>query len=49
MTTMSPNTATTLQPLSDERLLRVAIAAYLSRFKALSRVHAESDVRAFLA
>jgi site-specific recombinase XerD len=36
-------------PLPDDRLLRIAVAAYLSRFKALSRVHAESDLRAFLA
>ena len=35
-------------PLPDDRLLRIAVAAYLSRFKALSRVHAESDLRAFL-
>lgn len=29
-------------------MLRVAVAAYLSRFKALSRMHAESDLRAFI-
>ena len=49
MTTPSPTlTTTSLSSLSDERLLRTAVAAYLSRFKALSRSHAESDLRAFL-
>jgi hypothetical protein len=32
----------------DSRDPRVAVAAYLSRFKTLSRVRAESDLRAFL-
>jgi integrase/recombinase XerD len=35
-------------PTTRDRQLRIAVAAYLSRFKALSRVHAESDLRAFL-
>ena len=49
MTTPSPDlTATPLPSLSDERLLRTAVAAYLSPFQALSRMHAESDLRAFL-
>lgn len=33
---------------STEATLRVAIAAYLARFKGLTRVHTESDLRAFL-
>jgi integrase/recombinase XerD len=50
MTTPSQDVmATALQPLRTDRLLRVAVAAYLARFKALSRMHAESDLRAFLA
>ena len=36
------------RPMNDEQMLRIAAAAYLSRFKALSRMHAESDLRAFL-
>ena len=41
-------TAAVLLPSSDDGVLQVAAAAYLARFKALSRVHAESDLRAFL-
>ena len=32
----------------DGRELRTAVAAYLSRFKGLSRTHADSDLRAYL-
>jgi integrase/recombinase XerD len=50
MTTPSQDlTATPLQPLPAGRLLRAAVAAYLSRVEALSRMHAESDLRAFMA
>jgi integrase/recombinase XerD len=38
-----------LDPAFDGPALRIATAAYLARFKALSRTHAESDLRAFLA
>jgi integrase/recombinase XerD len=34
--------------MNGEQMLRIAAAAYLSRFEALSRMHAESDLRAFL-
>jgi len=47
-TTSDPPPLTTLDRVDDKRLLRIAIAAYLSRFKSLSRMHAESDLRAFL-
>jgi integrase/recombinase XerD len=36
-----------LRRVSDD-LLRVAVVAYLSRYRALSRVHADSDLRVFL-
>jgi integrase/recombinase XerD len=50
MTTPSQDpTAIALVPQSDDRMIRIAVAAYLSRFRALSRIHAESDLRAFLA
>ena len=50
MTTSSQDlTAAALPPSTNERALRVAVAAYLARFKALSRMHAESDLRAYLA
>jgi hypothetical protein len=32
----------------DDALLPVAAAAYLARFKGLSREHTDSDLRAFL-
>jgi hypothetical protein len=35
--------------LQYSHALRLAIAAYLARFKATSRTHAESDLRAYLA
>ena len=34
-------------PLADQ--LRLAVAAYLARFKGLSREHTESDLRCYLA
>ena len=49
MTPSQDPAATVPQSLSDQRVLRIAVAAYLSRFKALSRMHVESDLRAFLA
>jgi len=36
-----------LMPLTDQ--LRLAVAAYLARFKGSSREHTESDLRCFLA
>ena len=48
-TTSDPPPLTALDRVDDRPLLRTAVAAYLSRFKALSRMHAESDLRAFLA
>jgi integrase len=48
-TTSDPPPLTALARVDDVPLLRIAVAAYLSRFKALSRMHAESDLRAFLA
>jgi hypothetical protein len=43
------NTAQLLVPGDDARTtLRVAVAAYLARFKGQSRVHTESDLRSFL-
>jgi integrase/recombinase XerD len=44
---------TTSQVLSsrppDSHLLQLAVAGYLARFKGISRTHAESDLRAYLA
>jgi hypothetical protein len=37
----------TVPPVGDD-LLRVAVAAYLARYKGLSRYHTESDLRVFL-
>jgi hypothetical protein len=34
--------------VADSRGLQLAIAGYLSRFKALSRTHAQSHLRAYL-
>ena len=34
--------------VTDSRLLQLAVAGYLARFKATSRTHAESDLRAYL-
>ncbi len=34
--------------LPSSEVLHVAVAAYLARFKATSRTHAESDLRAYL-
>lgn len=48
-TTSDLPSLTALDRVDDVPLLRIAVAAYLSRFKALSRMHAESDLRAFLA
>ncbi len=36
-----------LVPLTDQ--LRLAVAAYLARFKGSSRYHTESDLRCYLA
>jgi site-specific recombinase XerD len=49
MTIPAPVGNTVLDPAFDGPALRIATAAYLARFKALSRMHAESDLRAFLA
>jgi site-specific recombinase XerD len=35
--------------LQSSQMLHLAVAAYLARFKATSRTHAESDLRAYLA
>ena len=48
MTTPSYNLTASTSPAPSRDPLRAAVAAYLSRFKALSRMHAESDLRAFL-
>jgi hypothetical protein len=34
--------------IQDRRMLNLAIAAYLARFRATSRTHVESDLRAYL-
>src|SRR4051794_10065894 len=34
--------------VSDERVLRAAVAAYLGRYRAESRVHTGSDLKVFL-
>src|SRR5215207_3520959 len=34
--------------LPDPRVLQLAVAGYLARFKGISRTHAESDLRAYL-
>ncbi len=34
--------------VTDSRVLQLAVAGYLARFKATSRTHAESDLRAYL-
>ena len=48
MTIPAPVGNTVPDPAFDRPALRIATAAYLARFKALSRMHAESDLRAFL-
>src|SRR3954447_25728831 len=47
MTNHEPIAASVLV-LPDDRILRLAVAAYLARFKGQSRVHSESDLRNFL-
>src|SRR3954453_7333591 len=47
MTNHEPIAASVLV-LPDDRILRLAVAAYLARFKGQSRMHAESDLRNFL-
>ena len=47
MTSHEPIAASVLV-LPDDRILRLAVAAYLARFKGQSRVHSESDLRNFL-
>jgi hypothetical protein len=42
-----PSVPASLGPLADQ--LRLAVAAYLARFKGLSREHTESDLRCYLA
>ena len=43
------NTAQLIVPGGDaSATLRIAAAAYLSRFKGQSRVHTESDLRSFV-
>jgi hypothetical protein len=34
--------------VTTSRVLRLAVAAYLARFKAQSRIHTESDLRGYL-
>jgi len=48
--TTTPQSPSIIVPrrATGEQTLRIAVAAYLSRFKALSRLHADSDLRAFL-
>jgi integrase/recombinase XerD len=49
--TSTPHSSSTLSPrlANGEQTLLIAAAAYPSRFKALSRMHAESDLRALLS
>jgi hypothetical protein len=50
MTTFTQLTSTSLrssEPFTDQ--LRLAVAAYLARFKGSSREHTESDLRCYLA
>lgn len=43
------NTAQLIVPGDDaSATLRIAVAAYLARFKGQSRVHTESDLRSFV-
>lgn len=42
-----PAQASALVPLADR--LRLAVAAYLARFKGISREHVNSDLRCYLA
>jgi integrase/recombinase XerD len=46
-TELSPVLSDSLVPFTD--LLRLAVAAYLARFKGASRYHSESDLRCYLA
>lgn len=48
MSTISGLPHEVLDAAVDGRELRTAVAAYLSRFKGLSRTHADSDRRAYL-
>jgi hypothetical protein len=50
MTTFTPLTLTSSdppEPFTDQ--MRLAVAAYLARFKSSSREHTESDLRCYLA
>lgn len=46
-TELSPVSSDPPAPVADQ--LRLAVAAYLTRFKGSSRDHSESDLRCFLA
>jgi integrase/recombinase XerD len=35
--------------VTTSRILRIAVAAYLARFKGQSRIHTESDLRGYLS
>jgi site-specific recombinase XerD len=37
------------EPVEDSLVLRLAIAAYLARYKGQSRTHAETDLRSFIS
>ena len=46
-TELPPVPSDRLVPVTDQ--LRLAVAAYLARFKGCSREHTESDLRCYLA
>ena len=45
---MESTQLTLTEPVEDSLVLRLAIAAYLARYKGQSRTHAESDLRSFI-
>lgn len=42
------NTAHLIAPGDADATLRIAVVAYLARFKDQSRIHTDSDLRCFL-
>ena len=47
ITQLTPASSDHPEPFTDR--LRLAVAAYLARFKGISREHTESDLRCYLA
>jgi integrase/recombinase XerD len=48
METSQPDPAVSGVVVTTPHVLRLAVAAYLARFKGQSRIHTESDLRGYL-